>query len=89
MDGSESGGRGLGGEGGRGGLGGIQKAFVHYPDSQQLFVGNLTHSITEEELKAHFTQFGRVLDMRINTKQTQKIGGGKVPVSTLLILLYF
>ncbi|GFY48148.1 ras GTPase-activating protein-binding protein 2 [Trichonephila inaurata madagascariensis] len=54
-------------------------SFVHYPDSQQLFVGNLTHSITEEELKAHFTQFGRVLDMRINTKQTQKIGGGKVP----------
>ncbi|CAL1283810.1 unnamed protein product [Larinioides sclopetarius] len=56
-----------------------KSSFVHYPDSQQLFVGNLTHSITEEELKAHFTQFGRVLDMRINTKQTQKIGGGKVP----------
>ncbi|GIX83309.1 ras GTPase-activating protein-binding protein 2 [Caerostris extrusa] len=54
-------------------------SFVHYPDAQQLFVGNLTHSITEEELKNHFTQFGRVLDMRINTKQTQKIGGGKVP----------
>lgn len=54
-------------------------AFIHYPDSQQLFVGNLTHSITEEDLKTHFTQFGKVLDMRINTKQTQKIGGGKVP----------
>lgn len=53
--------------------------FVHYPDSQQLFVGNLTHSITEEDLKSHFTQFGKVLDMRINTKQPQKIGGGKVP----------
>ncbi|XP_054725027.1 ras GTPase-activating protein-binding protein 2-like [Uloborus diversus] len=54
-------------------------AFIPYPDSQQLFVGNLTHSITEEDLKMHFTQFGKVLDMRINTKQTQKLGGGKVP----------
>ncbi|XP_035210204.1 ras GTPase-activating protein-binding protein 2-like isoform X1 [Stegodyphus dumicola] len=54
-------------------------AFIHYPDSHQLFVGNLTHSITEEDLKVHFTQFGKVLDMRINTKQTQKLGGGKVP----------
>ncbi|XP_015923331.1 ras GTPase-activating protein-binding protein 2 [Parasteatoda tepidariorum] len=53
--------------------------FIHYPDAQQLFVGNLTHSITEEDLKSHFTQFGKVLDMRINTKQPQKIGGGKVP----------
>lgn len=59
-------------------------AFIHYPDSQQLFVGNLTHSITEEDLKNHFTQFGKVLDMRINTKQPQKIGGGKVPVSISL-----
>lgn len=64
-------------------------AFVHYPDAQQLFVGNLTHSITEEDLKSHFTQFGKVLDMRINTKQTQKIGGGKVPVSLILICFSF
>lgn len=54
-------------------------AFVHYPDSQQLFVGNLTHSITEEDLKQYFQQYGNVLDMRINTKQNQKVGGGKVP----------
>lgn len=53
---------------------------TQYPDTQQLFVGNLTHTITEDELKHHFMQYGNVLEMRINTKQTQKMGsGGKVP----------
>ncbi|XP_023239872.1 ras GTPase-activating protein-binding protein 2-like [Centruroides sculpturatus] len=53
---------------------------TQYPDTQQLFVGNLTHTITEDELKHHFMQYGNVLEMRINTKQTQKMGSsGKVP----------
>ncbi|KAK7004926.1 ras GTPase-activating protein-binding protein 2 [Biomphalaria glabrata] len=46
-----------------------------YADNQQLFVGNLPLNITEAELKEFFEQYGRVEELRINTKS----GGGKVP----------
>ncbi|XP_064617733.1 LOW QUALITY PROTEIN: ras GTPase-activating protein-binding protein 2-like [Liolophura sinensis] len=46
-----------------------------YPDSHQLFVGNLPHNISEKELKDYFEKYGRVVELRINTKS----GGGKVP----------
>ncbi|KAH9492517.1 GTPase activating protein (SH3 domain) binding protein [Bulinus truncatus] len=46
-----------------------------YSDNQQLFVGNLPLNITEAELKEFFEQYGRVEELRINTKS----GGGKVP----------
>lgn len=53
-----------------------------YPDSQQLFVGNLPHCIGEDVLKELFGKFGNVVDMRINTKQMIKnnpAGKGTVP----------
>ncbi|PVD37898.1 hypothetical protein C0Q70_00500 [Pomacea canaliculata] len=48
---------------------------VKYPDSHQLFVGNLPHNITERELKVFFGQYGNVVELRINTKSS----GGKLP----------
>ncbi|CAH1795195.1 unnamed protein product [Owenia fusiformis] len=55
---------------------------IRYPDNQQLFVGNLPISITEDELatlrsqiKKHFETYGEVLELRIN----RKTGGDKVP----------
>ncbi|XP_051993269.1 ras GTPase-activating protein-binding protein 2 isoform X2 [Xyrauchen texanus] len=48
---------------------------VRYPDSHQLFVGNLPHDIDERELKDCFMTFGNVVELRINTKGT----GGKLP----------
>ncbi|XP_067671818.1 ras GTPase-activating protein-binding protein 1-like isoform X2 [Haliotis asinina] len=46
-----------------------------FPDSHQLFVGNLPHNISEKELKSFFEQYGKVMELRINTKS----GGGKLP----------
>uniref|UniRef100_A0A671M8U3 Ras GTPase-activating protein-binding protein 2-like n=1 Tax=Sinocyclocheilus anshuiensis TaxID=1608454 RepID=A0A671M8U3_9TELE len=48
---------------------------LRYPDSHQLFVGNLPHDIDESELKDFFLTFGNVVELRINTKGT----GGKIP----------
>eukprot|EP00918_Siedleckia_nematoides_P108217 GHVU01236110.1.p1 GENE.GHVU01236110.1~~GHVU01236110.1.p1 ORF type:complete len:503 (-),score=62.60 GHVU01236110.1:1929-3359(-) len=46
-----------------------------YPDSHQLFVGNLPHDVSEPELEEFFGRFGKVIELRINTKSS----GGKVP----------
>ncbi|KAK7111733.1 ras GTPase-activating protein-binding protein 2-like isoform X2 [Littorina saxatilis] len=46
-----------------------------YPDNQQLFVGNLPHNISERELKVFFEHWGKVVELRINTKAS----GGKLP----------
>ncbi|TNM85848.1 ras GTPase-activating protein-binding protein 2 isoform X1 [Takifugu flavidus] len=51
------------------------RRIVRYPDSQQLFVGNLPHDIDENELKDFFMTYGNVLELRINTKGV----GGKLP----------
>lgn len=40
-----------------------------FSDSQQLFVGNMPHGCTEEDLSDLFSKFGRVLEVRINQKQ--------------------
>lgn len=49
-----------------------------YGDSQQLFVGNIPHHATEDELKAMFGKYGVVIDLRIFTKQSQALpSGGK------------
>uniref|UniRef100_A0A8C2EW75 GTPase activating protein (SH3 domain) binding protein 1 n=1 Tax=Cyprinus carpio TaxID=7962 RepID=A0A8C2EW75_CYPCA len=45
---------------------------VRYPDSQQLFVGNVPHDVDKNELKEFFEQYGTVLELRINS-------GGKLP----------
>ncbi|XP_053605535.1 ras GTPase-activating protein-binding protein 2 [Plodia interpunctella] len=39
-----------------------------YSDSQQLFLGNLPHSATEEQLRALFAQFGVVAELRVHSK---------------------
>lgn len=46
-----------------------------FPDSHQLFVGNLPHNITEKELWDFFGKYGTVVELRINTKSS----GGKLP----------
>ncbi|XP_041364926.1 ras GTPase-activating protein-binding protein 2-like isoform X2 [Gigantopelta aegis] len=48
---------------------------TRFPDSHQLFVGNLPHNISEKELKTFFEDYGKVMELRINTKS----GGGKLP----------
>uniref|UniRef100_A0AAT9PXD0 Ras-GTPase-activating protein-binding-like protein n=1 Tax=Platynereis dumerilii TaxID=6359 RepID=A0AAT9PXD0_PLADU len=39
-----------------------------YPDSHQVFVGNLPHQMPESELKLFFEQYGKVMELRINKK---------------------
>ncbi|KOB76722.1 Ras GTPase-activating protein-binding protein 2, partial [Operophtera brumata] len=39
-----------------------------YSDAQQLFLGNLPHSATEEELRALFARFGPVAELRVHSK---------------------
>ncbi|XP_077286319.1 ras GTPase-activating protein-binding protein 2 [Arctopsyche grandis] len=39
-----------------------------YSDSQQLFLGNLPHSATKEQLKAIFERFGTIVDLRVYSK---------------------
>ncbi|XP_063739302.1 ras GTPase-activating protein-binding protein 2 isoform X7 [Eleginops maclovinus] len=51
------------------------RRIVRYPDSHQLFVGNLPHDIDESELKDFFMTYGNVVELRINTKGV----GGKLP----------
>ncbi|KAK3915915.1 Ras GTPase-activating protein-binding protein 2 [Frankliniella fusca] len=48
-----------------------------YPDSNQLFLGNLPHHATEEELKKLFAQFGPVADLRIHSKNNNLKGNGQ------------
>ncbi|XP_053317819.1 ras GTPase-activating protein-binding protein 1 isoform X2 [Spea bombifrons] len=43
-----------------------------YPDSHQLFVGNLPHDVDKAELKDFFQTYGNVVELRINS-------GGKLP----------
>lgn len=49
-------------------LSGCAAAAVNYPDSQQVFVGNLPQHLTDQDLIEFFEQYGRVLDFRINRK---------------------
>lgn len=59
-------------ENSRSGLDGDDMRRSRYPDAQQLFVGNLPHNIVEKELKAHFETFGKVAEVRINRKSTNR-----------------
>jgi hypothetical protein len=40
----------------------------NYPDSHQIFVGDLPHYCQEHNLEDLFSKFGKVVDVRINTK---------------------
>lgn len=39
-----------------------------YSDAQQLFLGNLPHSATEDELRALFARYGPVAELRVHSK---------------------
>lgn len=39
-----------------------------FPDTQQVFVGNLPHAMSEKDLKDYFGPWGNVVDIRINKK---------------------
>ncbi|KAF5276851.1 hypothetical protein FQA39_LY06402 [Lamprigera yunnana] len=43
-----------------------------FGDSHQLFMGNLPHSATEEELREIFAAFGQIVDLRIHSKSNPK-----------------
>lgn len=45
-----------------------------YPDTQQIFVGNLQPDTNEIELKTFFSQFGNVIEVRINYNNKQQSG---------------
>lgn len=51
-----------------------EKKFGRYPDGQQVFVGNLNQDLSETELRTYFSQYGKVMDMRINTNSKQQSG---------------
>lgn len=50
-----------------------------FGDQHQLFLGNLPHSATEEDLKTMFSKFGNVVDLRIHSKPGQKVPGVRAP----------
>jgi hypothetical protein len=45
-----------------------------YPDNQQIFVGNLSPEISDAELEAFFGQYGKVVEVRINSNNKQQSG---------------
>lgn len=44
-----------------------------YPDQQQIFVGNLPHHMTDQDLKEFFEKYGKVMDIRINRKPNNSL----------------
>lgn len=52
-----------------------------FGDSNQLFLGNLPHSVTEQDLREIFVQFGGIVDLRIHSKPNSKAGppGSRAP----------
>lgn len=51
-----------------------EKRFGRFPDGQQVFVGNLNQDLSETELKGFFGQYGRVVEVRINSNSKQQSG---------------
>uniref|UniRef100_A0A8C5DG68 RRM domain-containing protein n=1 Tax=Gouania willdenowi TaxID=441366 RepID=A0A8C5DG68_GOUWI len=45
------------------------RRMVRYPDSHQLFVGNIPHNVEKPELMDFFEQFGSVLDFKIISRE--------------------
>lgn len=51
-----------------------------FNDNQQLFLGNIPHHASDDELKTLFSRFGTVVDLRILSKQGQpKVPGTRPP----------
>lgn len=55
-----------------------QNGPIRYPDNQQVFVGNLPFEINDTELRSHFSQFGKVIEVRINHSHTSNPSFGFV-----------
>jgi len=51
---------------------------ARYPDGQQVFVGNLSAELSDAELRAFFSQFGKVVEIRINVN-TKQHNGRRLP----------
>ncbi|XP_035908393.1 ras GTPase-activating protein-binding protein 2-like [Anopheles stephensi] len=56
-----------------------QGSSSQFGDNHQLFLGNIPHHATEEELKTLFSKFGTVVDLRIMSKSVQKMPGVRTP----------
>lgn len=52
-----------------------------YGDNHQLFLGNVPHHATEDELSAIFNKFGTVVDLRIHSKSGPKMPGVRAPAN--------
>lgn len=56
-----------------------------YSDAHQLFLGNLPHNASEDDLRQVFESYGRVVELRIHSKSNDRCKGpqgnntGKVP----------
>lgn len=51
-----------------------------FVDCNQLFLGNLPHSATEDDLREIFMEFGEILDLRIHSKPANKgLLGSRAP----------
>lgn len=57
-------------EGSIAGSEGSERMQSHYPDDQQVFVGNLPHRLTEADLKKFLEEFGPVVGLRIHRSST-------------------
>ena len=71
------------GSGVGGGLGALGS---NYPDSQQIFVGNLPHTVSESDLESLFGEYGKVTSLRHSFDQFDHEGCSKnliiVPLSS-------
>ncbi|XP_050099382.1 putative uncharacterized protein DDB_G0271606 [Anopheles aquasalis] len=56
-----------------------QSSAGQFGDNHQLFLGNIPHHATEEELKTLFSKYGTVVDLRILSKTVQKLPGVRTP----------
>ena len=65
-------GGGAGSSSGEGGIGsgkGVGREYkVQFPDGQRLFIGNLPHKCTENDLRDLFGQYGKVADIHISNQ---------------------
>ncbi|XP_058810284.1 ras GTPase-activating protein-binding protein 2 [Phymastichus coffea] len=53
-----------------------------FPDSHQLFLGNLPHNASESDLRQVFERYGRVADLRVHSKQNDRSKGPQGTNST-------
>lgn len=49
--------------------GGARSGFNKYPDSQQIFVGNLPNDLTDQSLREHFDGLGKIVEIRLNPQK--------------------